>query len=216
MEITIGMGPESEDEAGVEAYIQESDDLLTELAEQAPDDATREVVEALQDVIVPGLEEQGPDIFGSAEFEAAESAYDAVVNPLCDYGEMNVTAVDYGFEGIDETVAPGPVSVTLQNDGEELHEFIVVRASDEDTDLEALVDEIAALSDEEFEQQTEFQFVGAAFAEQGDSDESLMVFEEPGRYVVLCFIPEGTTGFETEGTGPPHFELGMYAEFTVE
>lgn len=34
----------------------------------------------------------------------------------------------------------------------------------------------------------------------------------PGSYAVVCFLPQGAT----EGTGPPHFELGMIEEFTVD
>jgi hypothetical protein len=38
---------------------------------------------------------------------------------------------------------------------------------------------------------------------------------DAGRYGAACFIPQGTT-HSTEGSGPPHFTLGMFAEFTAE
>jgi hypothetical protein len=37
---------------------------------------------------------------------------------------------------------------------------------------------------------------------------------EPGSYLALCSIPQGTIS-HTPGTGPPHFALGMKQEFTV-
>jgi uncharacterized cupredoxin-like copper-binding protein len=214
MEVTISAGPEREDQAAVDAYIEEADELLTNAADLAPNDTARGAVEGIHAVLFPGLEEQGEEVFGSDAFEAAESAFDEVVQPLCDYGEMNVTAIDYEFEGVDETVEPGPLSISLANEGEELHEFILIRVNDEETEIETLVDELLTLSEEELDE--EAQFVGAVFAEQGDTGESLVRLEDPGRYVVLCFIPEGSTSFDVEGTGPPHAELGMYAEFTVE
>ena len=55
---------------------------------------------------------------------------------------------------------------------------------------------------------------GAAFAAPDESDTTFMRLEA-GRYGGACFIPQGTT-HDTEGSGPPHFTLGMFAEFTVE
>ena len=37
---------------------------------------------------------------------------------------------------------------------------------------------------------------------------------EPGTYVALCTIPQGTIGHDL-GDGPPHFTLGMAHELTV-
>ena len=37
---------------------------------------------------------------------------------------------------------------------------------------------------------------------------------DPGEYLALCPISVGSTG-ETEGTGPPHFTMGMHQALTV-
>ena len=63
------------------------------------------------------------------------------------------------------------------------------------------------------------QLIGSAFGAQGETDTE--TFElTPGRYVALCFVPVGTTDAATlddgsEPPGPPHFAVGMQAEFTV-
>jgi uncharacterized cupredoxin-like copper-binding protein len=141
-------------------------------------------------------------------------------------GAIAVTAVDYAFEGIPDTVESG-ATFTLTNEGEELHEMVVFLIPDEE---ERSVEELAALEDEELgevfggEPTPEFVLV----AEPGG--EGIVVFPEgaeatvtePGRYGVLCFIPVGTTEMPEEmegppeGDGPPHYEEGMLTEFTVE
>ena len=62
---------------------------------------------------------------------------------------------------------------------------------------------------------------GASFAAPGESD-TLFVDLEPGRYVIVCFLPVGATPDNMEALesgelqGPPHFTEGMVEEFTVE
>ena len=62
---------------------------------------------------------------------------------------------------------------------------------------------------------------GASFGAPGDSD-TLFVDLEPGRYVIVCFLPVGATPDNMEALesgeleGPPHFTQGMVEEFTVE
>ena len=64
----------------------------------------------------------------------------------------------------------------------------------------------------------------AAFAEPGGTGQDVFDLSAAGDYVVVCFIPVGSTpeaiaeaeasGVEVEG--PPHFTQGMFQEFTVE
>ncbi len=55
---------------------------------------------------------------------------------------------------------------------------------------------------------------GTAFATPGAADTIFVRMDDPGRWAAVCFIPEGTT-VDAEGTGPPHFTLGMVGEFAV-
>ena len=103
----------------------------------------------------------------------------------------------------------GVVAITFTNEGQELHEIGLARVNDEVT---APIEELLALPEDEF--LSKITFKGAAFAAPDESDTTFMRLEA-GRYGAVCFIPQGTT-HDTEGSGPPHFALGMFAEFTVE
>ena len=69
------------------------------------------------------------------------------------------------------------------------------------------------------------QDVGFAFAEPGATAAQTVTIGEPGDYLMVCFIPAGTTSLPSIdpnasappslGTGAPHFTLGMLKEFTV-
>jgi len=146
---------------------------------------------------------------------------------------IEVVATDYAFGGIPETVAPGTrFSLTNASD-KELHELVVVRIVDGET---RPIDELVTLPEEELATvivQGPPTMVQLAFP---GSDEPIPAVgdgtvSEPGRYAVVCFIPEGADpeaymeAAEQSGdgpppadpnAGPPHVALGMFAEFTVE
>lgn len=140
---------------------------------------------------------------------------------------VEVTAVDYGFEGLPESVEAG-TKLSLTNSSEaELHELVAFRIPDGE---ERSVEELLALPEEE--QMAIFSGPPAAviIAAPGSSESIYAVgdgvLSEAGRYVVACFIPvgadpeaymeaaEGGEQPEAEG-GPPHFVEGMWAELTV-
>ena len=67
--------------------------------------------------------------------------------------------------------------------------------------------------------------IGFAYAEPGQTATDVVTAGEPGDYLMICFIPAGTTSLPSIdpnaseapslGTGAPHFTLGMLQEFTV-
>lgn len=142
---------------------------------------------------------------------------------------LEITGVDYAFEGVPETVEAG-TQLTFTNASDvEFHELIMFRIPEgEDRPLA----ELLALPDEEAQEAVGAP-VGVSVAmpgEDGQVVEGELIAEEPGRYVLLCFIPVGADpeAFaeamqnpsageppQVEG-GPPHVTEGMYAEFTVE
>lgn len=138
-----------------------------------------------------------------------DAATVAAVIESCGVESYDVTMVDYGFEGIPETVPAGPSAFAFENTGKEQHEFILLRKKDGVTES---VEELLALPEEEA--MTKATFVNAGFADAG-GDGALIAKLEPGDYVYACFIPVGTVG-EAEGDGPPHAIEGMAGEFTVE
>lgn len=159
----------------------------------------------------------GPDTDDAAQTETDGSA-------------VQVTGIDYAFEAPEE-VSAGTALRFVNDSDAEVHEMLVLRVDDDET---RPLDELIGLSDAEAQDVTEFS--GMLFAlpgEEGidpeapDTDGSVTL-DEPGRYLLLCFIPEGADpavyeealAGEDEGPpevdgGPPHAELGMVHELTV-
>lgn len=157
---------------------------------------------------------------GCADSETADAATDDEV--------VEVTLVDFAFEGLPATVEAG-TTVTVSNEAEaELHELVAFRLPD---DEDRSVDELAGLSPQELTtalgEPAHVQLAepgGEPVLAVGDG-----TLSEPGRYAVMCFIPTGVdpqeylrVAAETEQGppqvegGPPHFVHGMFTELTVE
>jgi plastocyanin len=139
---------------------------------------------------------------------------------------VEVTAVDYAFEDLPDSVAAG-TTLSLTNGGTEPHELVAVRIPDEET---RPVSEIVALPEEE---------LGAVFG--GEPEPALVILAatgttdtpgvvvgdgtltETGRYAIVCFLPVGSDDsiLDPEADGPPesdsppHVTQGMFAELTV-
>jgi len=144
---------------------------------------------------------------------------------------VEVVASDFAFGGIPETVAPGTRFALTNASDKELHEMVVFRIVDTET---RPIDELVALPEAELQAvlvpgpptMVQLTFPGSDEAIPAVGDGTVT---EPGRYAVVCFIPEGVDPQEymaaaeqsgdgppdVEG-GPPHVAKGMYAEFTVE
>ena len=157
--------------------------------------------------------EAGP----SDAFFAAYGEVAAWMSGNCDYQVVDVTAVDYSFSGVPETLEAGPTVFNFANDGTEEHEFVFVRIND---DVTMSIEELIALPEEEANSM--ITFGGATFAMPGTSAATVAELE-PGRWAAVCFIPVGSTPEavedatenSTEIEGPPHAMSGMVVEFTV-
>ena len=213
----------SEEEQQAAAKEFATDELLPKakaVQEEAPDEIKADV-----DKLVAAVEEAAETGDFAAfeedeEIKAAEAKLHDFDLENCGWGSAEVKAVDYAFEGLDDSYDAGPTSFDFTNGGKEVHEMIVVKKKD---GVSESFDDILAIEDEAA-QQEKIDFAGAAFGPPGE--ESYFVVDlEPGSYIALCFIPEGTTpevmaqmessGEEPENAGPPHFVKGMKKEFTV-
>jgi uncharacterized cupredoxin-like copper-binding protein len=182
-------------------------DDMREVAEVAPPDAAEQL-----EAIATGFEED-EQYFMDPQFEEQFAALGESAVAECADSEVEVTATDYEFSGVPESVDAGMLGVTFVNDGAELHELIVMRKNDDTTEsAEEIVEMMADGPDAASDLVTE---VGGAFAQPGGRSSSLMDLDEPGDYLAVCFIPVGSTDFDTEGEGPSHAEEGMWTEFTV-
>lgn len=136
---------------------------------------------------------------------------------------IEVTAVEYGFEGLPESV-PAGTKLSLRNDGAEPHELVAMRIPDEET---RSLEELLQLPEEELG-----ALFGAAepaavlLAAHGQTDVPGAVvgdgtLTEPGRYAIVCFLPVGSDDSVLEAEGPPqsdappHAVQGMWAELLV-
>lgn len=144
------------------------------------------------------MEEHDAEVCG---FGGPDDEEEEATEPLEGAQVVEVTAVDFGFEGIPDTVPTGDVSFEFTNDGEAAHEMFMARLG-EGVDLDELLARDEEPSPEEAEE------IGGVFAPPGEGGVYLNAEDlEPGTYAVVCFIP----GPE----GKAHYELGMKQTFTV-
>ena len=154
----------------------------------------------------------------TAPASAAPSAAEPSAAPSSE-AAITVTAVDFAFEGVPAEV-PSGTTMALTNTGQEVHEMVVVRKLPTTTQS---FEELLALPDDQVQGLVED--IGFAYAEPGQTATDLVTTGEPGDYLMICFIPAGTTSLPSidpnsseppdMGTGAPHFTLGMLQEFTV-
>lgn len=175
--------------------------------EQAQSSAPEEVQDDVSTIVelLPQIGDEGPP----PEFEEAARNIDEFLLAECGFEEIEVSGVDFAFDGVPEQLEAGTYAFNFTNDAaEEFHVLALVRINDDVTES---FEEILQLPEEQA--QSNVTDVGGTAADPGGSD-VFFVDLEPGRYGVLCPIPVGTIG-DTEGTGPPHFVEGMFAEFEV-
>jgi hypothetical protein len=201
---------EEEIATGVKAF---ANDTLLPLAEEIRENAPDEVSDDIE--VLVGAVEQVAD---TGDFEAAfendkvEAASDRVHDhdvDACDWAQVDVTAKDYAFEGIDDELDVGATSFEFSNKGKEVHEMALVRKNEGVTES---FEELLQLPEDQSE--SKVTFVAHAMGAPGD-DEYVLADLKPGEYIALCFISVGTTSEDQEVDGPPHFTKGMKREFTV-
>ncbi len=124
----------------------------------------------------------------------------------CGWTKVDVHAEEYHFMGLPDTMKAGTYDFELTNAGKEFHVMVIATRKPGVTDS---FDQLIADPSGESKVLT----VGANGAEPGGSA-SIITKLEPGEYLVLCPIPQGSAG-QTPGTGAPHFTLGMRQVITV-
>lgn len=196
------------------AAIENAKKAIEAAQEAAPDDIA-DAVGTVASETLAGFE--NPEAGPSESFETSYGSMIQWVRSNCGFERLDVTGMDYHFDGIPEELDAGKATVKFVNEGTEMHEMIFFRIADEVT---ASIDELLALPEEESMSKVEMR--GAVFAMPGAEAWSTVDLEV-GRYAVLCFIPVGTTpeaaeqmeATGAEPDGPPHFSQGMVHELTV-
>jgi hypothetical protein len=196
--------------------------------------AVRVALEAIRTNAPPGVQEpaaslaelferRGPAAFETKKGVRAAEAVDRFVVASCGFPVSEVSAIDYEFQDVPETLVAGPHVIQLTNDApEEQHELVLLRVK---PGVDLSPRELLALREKKLAKRAEV--VSAAFALPGD-DDTLIASLEPGRYVYACFIEVGTTsgggdehggdehgGDEHGGAAKPHWKRGMFGELAV-
>jgi hypothetical protein len=145
-------------------------------------------------------------------------------------GPVEITAVDYAFDGVPESIAAG-TSLSLTNSSDvEVHELVAVRLGDDETrTLEEITADPASIGALFGGGPPAAVLVAAPGSDQPGAVLGDGSLTEPGRYVLICSIPTGAdpqayldAAAESTGGpvdvpgGPPHFVQGMVSEVVVE
>lgn len=182
----------------------------TAFAEEAPESLDDDV-----EVIVAAFGSDDPAAMSTPEFAEANERVGAVVFDECESAAaIDVSGVDYAFDGMPATVSSGRIAVRLANDSAsgQPHELVIVTGVDGQT-----ADELRDLPTEELMQQA--RPVGLVFVEQPGAAATTLVDLEPGSYLVICNLPVAENGEPPAGDGPPtdtHAHHGMVTTLTVE
>lgn len=196
---------------------------LQDLVLAAPD----EVAEAVEPLLALMRQDPGPAM-ESAELATAEAAVDGYAVDSCGDTTIEIEAMNFNFSGMPATVDAGRVVFDVTNASQtgEFHEAVLLRSDGDSSPAEVLE---AALDGPVSAEATmgalqDFSLVAAAFVEPdgGDTEDAFVADLEPGRYILVCLLPVNSQeliepyfgGEAVEGTR--HFDVGMYAEFTVD
>lgn len=204
--------PEAEQMAAAKKFLEEDlKPIIDRLRTSVPAEVkapTQVLFAAFDQVTVDGdfSKLETPEV---AAAEAQTHAYDLA---NCGWNKVDVTAAEYSFQGIPATLEQGTTSFELTNGGKELHEMTVLKKKEGVTET---FDELLKIEDEA-EAKKKVDEVASTFTPQGKTDHAVGELEA-GEYIVLCFIPVGTTSQEAAPpeNSPPHFTQGMKAEFKV-
>jgi hypothetical protein len=145
-----------------------------------------------------------PDAVMNPDVMAAQARVGKALYDGCDANRLEVTGVDYAFQGLPSELPAGPTSIAFTDGGTEEHEIMIVKAAEGD---DITLDQLLALPpDEAFARVQPVTVTWGAPGETGYTAVDL----EPGTYFALCNIPMGGAP-----EGAPHHTAGMKQTFVV-
>jgi hypothetical protein len=205
-------GTPEEIASGMKAFANEDmKPLVDDLVAVAPEELADEI-----EVMTAALDQLASTgdfaAFDAPEAKAAGSTLHAFDLANCGWESVELTTVDYGFEGLPTSLPAGVTSFDFSNEGNDVHELALMRKNDGVTES---AEELLALGEEEAS--TKVTFLGAGGPIPAGESEYLVAELTRGDYVAVCFLPVGMTAMDgPPPEGPPHFTQGMVSEFTVE
>jgi hypothetical protein len=119
-------------------------------------------------------------------------------------GSLDVTMTEFEITVEPESVPEGPIEFTIQNDGEETHDLLVVQ-----TDIAP--DELPTNDDGSFDEDAADVDVKEEVDDIEDGDKTGRTYDlDAGNYVLICNIVD-----DDEDPPVSHFAEGMVAGFEV-
>ena len=119
---------------------------------------------------------------------------------------VDVLLSEFIVEPDPASAGAGDITFAVTNEGEEVHEFVIVK-----TDLAA--DALPTLDDGSFDEEGEgVEVVDEIEDIAAGADGEVTANLEAGGYILLCNLVEEEDSGETES----HYEEGMHAAFTVQ
>lgn len=166
-------------------------------------------------LLVLGLAACGDDDDGT---ETGSGSASGSASAPAETVELDITATDFAFEGVESTIEGGLVELTLTNEGEADHEAFFLGIGDKEPAV-ALEELTKVFEGGPFPRDLEAAG-GVIEVEPGDSVETEMVLR-PGRYALICTLDDepgddAEGGEEPEAQAQPHFARGMQLVVEVE
>ena len=126
---------------------------------------------------------------------------------------LAVTAQDYGFTGVGESISGGTVQVTFKNEGKAMHELAFIDIAG--TDFKTFSRDFGKWFQADGAPFPPFlkRLSGAGELEPGKSVTTTITLPK-GEYLMMCALDDAPG--EGEDTVKPHYDLGMRQNVTVD
>jgi hypothetical protein len=195
--------------ATLKEFWSRQEPILVSMDQQAPGEIKADTAR-LVDLARQGAATGDIATLSSPDLIGPDRNIDQYVLQECGYDQITITATDHAYQGLPSTTPAGTISVTLRNQGQDAHQAVISRAKDGVTQPYTEI-----LAQRPAQQLQMITPLGLLQADPGQTD-TIFLRLTPGRHGAVDLIPQGTTSINSPPVDrPPHYTLGMLAEFTV-
>ena len=182
---------------------------LTQALNVAPAEVAADV-QSIQGIIQSALQSK-QDPSENATFLQNLSSINGYRYSSCGYNQVQVTGIEYEFQGLPKTLPAGKTAIQFTDGGAELHMLDLFRIKTKDS-----LKKLLALPQKDVAKKV--QDIGSADVTTLGGTEYVFADLKPGRYGAVCFFPVGATSLDAlqKSKGAPHWKQGMYQEVTVQ
>ena len=200
-----GHGPDAPSAEENKQFGQAALPLVTEAMGKGDDQLAESL--AVLKPIAEAAANQGTPIPDDETVMAALAGYHGWAHSRCGFQNVDVTAIDYQYQGFPATLKAGPTSIAMKNASTkgEFHVALIVRPKDPAV---ATVEQLLAIPLPELESAVDM--IGSAAAPPG-ANGGVLLDLKPGRYFMVCPVPIGGD----EQSGDMHMTHGMAVAFEV-